>query len=99
MKQYEKPMVAHVNDTGEAIYLASGDAVKTASCESVYRNGQFKKPKEWYLENDKMSDRGCEGCPAAYTNSGCNIADNNFGDPLMPKWERLGYGPDDNYLY
>lgn len=70
-----------------------------SECQSSYMKGVYHRPKDWYQENDTMITRGCEGCPAAYSNTKCRRNEKTYGDPLMPKWEALGKDPDSNYKY
>lgn len=99
MKSYEKPTVIRPEELSEGIYLDSGDNAGTAQCESRHMNGVYHRPKDWYQDADTMLDRGCEGCPAGYSYTECRREEDNFGDPLMPKWELLGYSPESNYKY
>lgn len=106
MAFYEKPMVIKLEDNCEGVYLDSGnkgDGLTGNSggtvCESIYMNGVYHKPKDWYQETDTMQSRGCEGCPAGYSYTDCRAYEGKFGTSLKPTWERDGYDPNANYKY
>jgi hypothetical protein len=78
-------------------------------CDSKYMGGVFHAPK-WNGTNN-LESYGCNGCPANRGDQRCALTDPELEDPSrwdsyraddgqrMPRWEMLGYLPNDmNYF-
>lgn len=96
--KYEKPIAVIEDAVTENVYAASGGAGGSV-CQSVWMQGVYHAPENAPAIGTEIEriTRGCEGCPAAQ--GACRLDLGPFGTPLMPRWERAGYGPHDIYRY
>jgi hypothetical protein len=78
-------------------------------CDSKYMGGVFHAPK--WNGTTNMESYGCNGCPADRSDQRCALTEPELEDPSrwdsyraddgqrMPRWEMLGYAPNDmNYF-
>lgn len=96
MLSYEKPVVILTNDMAEGIYAASGD--NQLGCDSVYMKGVWHKSDYSDSVNGTNIDgRGCEGCPANWSDGSCHAAGYKASEDCRPTWEKQGKLPTDKW--
>lgn len=101
MLRYEKPEVILTNDMAEGVYAASGakfDPLKHAGCDSIYIKGVYHQPNfiNWQ-SGTNIDGRGCEGCPACWSDGRCHISNYGPGEDCRPTWEKHGKLPSDKW--
>ena len=101
MKNYEKPMILNMG-TYEGVYAASGDVADNGGednnqpvCDSIYIRGNFRQPdySDWQYGTN-LNGRGCEGCPANWSDGKCHVASYPPAEDCRPSWEVQGQQPD-----
>ena len=101
MRSYERPVVILTNDMAEGVYAASGDQINpttNAGCDSVYMKGVWHKSdySNW-SGGTNIDGRGCEGCPANWSDGQCHAANYQASEDCRPSWEKQGKLPQDKW--
>lgn len=100
MYTYEKPIVVLADDIAEGIYAASGDInpATHAGCDSIYLKGVWHKSdySDWQ-NGTNLNGRGCEGCPANWSDGVCHAASYGASEDCRPSWEKQGKLPTDKW--
>lgn len=67
-------------------------------CDSIYIKGSYRQPdhSDW-LNGTNLNGRGCEGCPACWSNGVCHVASYPAEEDCRPSWEKFGYGPNERW--
>lgn len=110
MNKYEKPSVLMNEELAEGVYAASGDVdngttttpstpeenTKTRTCDSIYLQGNYRQPdfSDW-ANGTNLNGRGCEGCPACWSDGKCHVEAYIPEEDCRPSWEKEGKGPND----
>jgi hypothetical protein len=93
---------------GEAAAGGNEDYGSKPGCDSKYMGGVFQAPKWSFTTN--IDTYGCNGCVANRNDQSCVLSDPELEEPSkwasyrvddghrMPKWEAMGFAPNDmNY--
>ena len=100
MEQYKKPLVLMNEELAEGVYAASGAVVggepenQSPVCDSIYIKGSYRQPDFSDWENGtNINGRGCEGCPACWSDGTCHVASYPAEEDCRPSWEKEGKSP------
>lgn len=104
MRAYEKPIVVLIDEMAEGIYAASGStgggngSTENKVCDSIYIKGQFTKSdySDWQ-NGTNINGRGCEGCPANWSDGRCHVESYAASEDCRPSWEKQGKLPNDKW--
>ena len=105
---YKKPVVLENDELTEGVYAASGadeNSQATSSeesnnvphCDSIYIAGNYVEPNGSNWQGTNMTMRGCEGCPACWSDGKCHVETypTSMQGQFKPGWEARGKGPND----
>ena len=111
MEQYKKPVVLMNEELAEGVYAASGtvspEATQTPEptptpdkpvCDSIWMKGNYVQPdfSDW-ANGTNINGRGCEGCPACWSDGKCHVESYPPEEDCRPSWEVQGKGPYDKW--
>lgn len=108
MELYNKPVVLLNEELSEGVYAASGADDNTTQmpdtpdtepkleqvCDSIYMKGNYVQPdfSDW-ANGTNINGRGCEGCPACWSDGSCHVASYPAEEDCRPSWEVQGKSP------